>query len=64
MDLIIGLVSVMLLASSVTFFWLSILDGRRSAAAATEHGPAIALQDLVGAHYPLFPRTIRQTPLD
>lgn len=63
MDLLIGLVSVLLLASATTFFWLSIVDSRQSAGDVAPSGPAVALNDLVGTRHPLFPRTIRQTPL-
>jgi hypothetical protein len=63
MDLLIGVVSVLLFTSTLTFFYLSIADGR-SVEGALQSGPAVALDDLVGARHPLFPHTIRQTPLD
>jgi hypothetical protein len=63
MDLLIGVVSVLLLASTLTFFYLSIADGR-SSEVGVQSGPAVALDDLVGKRRPLFPHTIRQTPLD
>jgi hypothetical protein len=64
MDLLIGLFSVMLAASATMFFWLSLSDSRRVVAGMTPTGSAVALEDLVGAHRPLLPHTIRQTPLD
>jgi hypothetical protein len=64
MDPLIGIISVLLLASASTFFYLSIADGRSSAEGAEQRGPVVALEDLVGARQPLFPHTIRQTPLD
>jgi hypothetical protein len=64
MDLLIGLVSVLLIASASMFFYLSIADGRSSADNVIPTGPKLALDDLVGARHPLFPHTIRQTPLD
>jgi hypothetical protein len=64
MDPLIWIVGVLLLASASMFFYLSIADGRSTAEGAVQGGPAVALEDLVGARQPLFPRTIRQTPLD
>ena len=64
MDPLIGLFSVLLLVSTAAFFWLSIAEDRRDAAGAVVSGPAVALEDLVGASRPLFPHTIRRTPLD
>jgi hypothetical protein len=64
MDPLIGLFSVLLAASAAMFFWLSLEESRRSTAMITPSGPALALDDLVGARHPLFPHTIRQTPLD
>jgi hypothetical protein len=63
MDPLIGVVTVLLLASTLTFFCLSIAD-RRIAESAVPSGPAVTLDDLVGKRHPLFPHTIRQTPLD
>lgn len=63
MDLLTGIFTVLLAASASMFFWLSIADGRRTAARVTPTGPALALDDLVGARHPLLPHTIRQTPL-
>ncbi len=64
MEPLILLFSVLLAASATMFFWLSIADGRGSAAGVERAGPTVALDDLVGARHPLFPHTIRQTPLD
>jgi hypothetical protein len=64
MDPLIGLFSVLLAASATMFFWLSVEEGRRAAAGFSPTGPAVALDDLVGARHPLLPHTIRQTPLD
>jgi hypothetical protein len=64
MDLLIGLFGVLLAASATMFFWLSIADGRHAGAGVAPTGPAVALDDLVGSRHPLFPHTIRQTPLD
>jgi hypothetical protein len=64
MDPLIGLFGVLLAASATMFLWLSIADGRHSAASVMPTGRAVALDDLVGARHPLFPHTIRQTPLD
>jgi hypothetical protein len=64
MDPLIGVVTVLLLASASMFFYLSIADGRSSTERADQRGPVVALEDLVGARQPLFPHTIRQTPLD
>jgi hypothetical protein len=63
MDLLIGIISALLLASASMFFYLSIADGR-SSEGIVQSGPAVALDDLVGKRHPLFPHTIRQTPLD
>ena len=64
MDPLIGLVSVLLLVSATTFFWLSIADSRASTDSVVPSGPKVALDDLVGARHPLFPHTIRHTSLD
>ena len=63
MDPLVAVVTVLLLASTLTFFYLGIADGR-SAEGAVPSGPVVALDDLVGKRHPLFPHTIRQTPLD
>jgi hypothetical protein len=63
MDVLIGVFSVLLAASASMFFLLSIADSRRAAADVTPTGPALALDDLVGARHPMLPHTIRQTPL-
>ena len=64
MDLLVALLSVLLFASASMFFWLTIADTRQSAADVVPSGPAVALNDLVGARNPLIPHTIRQTQLD
>jgi hypothetical protein len=64
MDLPIGLLSLLLAASAATYLWLTFEDSHRTAARTTPTGPAIALDDLIGARHPLFPHTIRQTPFD
>jgi hypothetical protein len=64
MDPLIGLFSLLLLVSTSAFFWLSIAEDRRAAAGAILSGPAVALEDLVGTRRPLYPHTIRRTPLD
>jgi hypothetical protein len=64
MELLVGLISVLLAASASMFFVLSIADGRASAESVVPTGPKVALDDLVGARHPLFPHTIRHTPLD
>jgi hypothetical protein len=64
MDSLIGILSVLLLMSASTFLWLSIVDSQRDAAGTEQSGQAAALDDLMGARRPLFPRTIQQTPLD
>jgi NADH:ubiquinone oxidoreductase subunit H len=64
MEPLILLFSVLLAASATMFLWLSIVDRRASAAVVERAGPSVALDDLVGARHPLFPHTIRQTPLD
>ena len=58
-----SLFSVLLALSAVTFLWLTWLEGRRAKVTVERPGPAIALDDLVGASHPLTPRTIRQTPI-
>jgi hypothetical protein len=64
MDALIGLFSLMLAASALTFVWLSYVDGRQNGPSKLPGGSALALDDLVGASHPLIPHTIRQTPLD
>ena len=64
MDALIGLFSLMLAASALTFVWLSYVEGRQAHRSSPPSGSALALEDLVGASHPLIPRTIRQTPLD
>ena len=64
MDALIGLFSLMLAASALTFLWLSYVEGRQTATSRAPSGSARALDDLVGASHPLIPHTIRQTPLD
>jgi hypothetical protein len=64
MDALIGLFSLMLAASALTFVWLSYVEGRQKDPATARSASAIALEDLVGASHPLIPHTIRQTPLD
>lgn len=59
-----ALFSVLLALSAATFLWLTWLEGRRAQVRVERLGPAIALDDLVGASHPLTPRTIRQTSLD
>ena len=64
MDALIGLFSLMLAASALTFLWLSYVEGRQADRSIAPSGSALALEDLVGASHPLIPHTIRQTPLD
>jgi hypothetical protein len=64
MDPLIALFSVLLAASAGMFFWLSLTESQRASARLDPSGPALALEDLVGARHPLLPHTIRQTPLD
>jgi hypothetical protein len=64
MDALIGLFSLMLAASALTFVWLSYVEGRQTATSRAPSVSARALDDLVGASHPLIPHTIRQTPLD
>jgi hypothetical protein len=64
MDPLMALFSILLAASASMFFWLSLNESRQAAAGLSPSGPAVALEDLVGARRPLLPRTIRHTPLD
>ena len=63
MDPLVGLFTLLLAVSAVTFLWLTVLDGRQEKLAPNRPTTTIALDDLVGGSHPLTPHTIRQTSI-
>ncbi len=64
MDPLMNVVVILMGSSAAAFFWLAYADGRRRPRSVSQAGTASAREDMVGARYPLMPRTIRQTPIN